>query len=47
MKAGQKKLDAKVRMQRTGKLLGTPCLVHDALVQELEELLGRENVAVR
>ena len=37
----------KIRCADTGKLLGTPCLVHDALVQELEELLGRENVAVR
>ena len=37
----------KIRCEDTGKLLGTPCLVHDALVQELIELLGQENVAVR
>ena len=37
----------KVRCVDTGKLLGTPCLIHDALVEELQELLGGENVAVR
>ena len=37
----------KIRCADTGKLLGTPCLVHDALIQELEELLGKENVVVR
>ena len=37
----------KVRCADTGKLLGTPCLVHDALVAELLELLGGENVVVR
>ena len=37
----------KVRCADTGKLLGTPCLVHDALVAELQELLGGENVVVR
>ena len=37
----------KVRCADTGKLLGTPCVVHDALVQELKELLGTDNVAVR
>ena len=37
----------KVRCADTGKLLGTPCLVHDALIQELEELLGKDNVVVR
>lgn len=31
----------------TGKRLGTRCLVHDALVRELEEWLGKENVVVQ
>ena len=37
----------KVRCADTGKLLGAPCLVHPALVDELRELLGAENVAVK
>ena len=37
----------KVRCADTGKLLGTPCLVHDALIRELQELLGPENVVVK
>ena len=37
----------KVRCADTGRLLGTPCLVHDALVRELQELLGAENVVVK
>ena len=37
----------KVRCADTGKLLGTPCLVHDALIRELQELLGAENVVVK
>ena len=37
----------KVRCADTGKLLGAPCLIHEALVAELRELLGAENVAVK
>ena len=37
----------KVRCADTGRLLGTPCLVHDALIRELQELLGAENVVVK
>ena len=29
------------------KRLGTKCLIHDALVRELQELLGGENVVVK
>ena len=36
-----------VKCADTGKRLGAPCLVHDALIRELTELLGEENVAVR
>ncbi len=42
---GQERLT--VRCADTGKLLVSPCLVHPALVAELEELLGRENVVVK
>ena len=31
----------------TKKRLGAPCLIHDALVQELTELCGAENVVVK
>ena len=34
-------------MRIPGKRLGTVCLVHPALIQELNELLGAENVVVR
>ena len=37
----------KIRCSDTGKLLGTPCVVHRALVRELTELLGAENVVVK
>ena len=37
----------KVRCADTGKLLAAPCLIHPALVAELEELLGQENVVVK
>ena len=37
----------KVRCADTGKLLGTVCQVHPALVDELRELLGEENVVVK
>ena len=37
----------KVRCADTGRLLGTPCLIHDALVAELRERLGEENVVVK
>ena len=36
-----------VKCEDTGKRLGTVCLVHPALIQELNELLGAENVVVR
>ncbi|MGM9577950.1 MAG: DNA polymerase III subunit alpha [Evtepia sp.] len=31
----------------TKRRLGTKCLLHEALIQELEELLGKENVVVK
>ena len=31
----------------TKKRLGAPCLIHSALVEELTELLGEENVVVK
>ena len=31
----------------TKKRLGAPCLIHSALVEELTELLGKENVVVK
>ena len=37
----------KVRCADTGKLFGTVCIVHRALVAELKELLGEENVVVK
>ena len=36
-----------VRCADTGKLLSTPCLIHPALVEELKELLGTDNVVVK
>ena len=30
-----------------GKRLGTSCVIHDALIRELQELLGEKNVVVR
>ena len=30
-----------------GKRLGTNCVIHDALIRELQELLGEKNVVVR
>lgn len=36
-----------VRCADTGKLLTTPCLIHPALVEELKELLGADNVVVK
>ena len=36
-----------VYFEDTGKRIGTQCLVHDALIGELQELLGAENVVVR
>jgi len=41
------KSPVKMRMADTGKLLGTQCLIHDALVQEMKEVLGEENVVVK
>ena len=31
----------------TGKRLGKSCLIHEALISELKELLGEENVVVK
>ena len=31
----------------TGKRLAAQCVVHPALVEELQELMGEQNVAVR
>ena len=31
----------------TKRRLGTKCLLHEALIQELEALLGKENVVVK
>ena len=36
-----------IRCADTGKLLSTPCVIHPALVEELKELLGGENVVVK
>ena len=36
-----------VYFEDTGKRIGTQCLIHDALIGELQELLGAENVVVR
>ena len=37
----------KMRIADTGKLLGTHCLNHPALIEECQEWLGNENVVVR
>ena len=37
----------KIRLADTGKLLGTHCLNHPALLQECREWLGNENVVVK
>ena len=37
----------KIRLADTGKLLGTHCLNHPALLQECQEWLGSENVVVK
>ena len=37
----------KIRLMDTGKLLGTACLLHRALVEELRTYLGEENVVLR
>ena len=36
-----------IRCADTGKLLSTPCVIHPALVEELREVLGAENVVVK
>ena len=36
-----------IRCADTGKLLSTPCVIHPALVEELREVLGSENVVVK
>ena len=36
-----------VKCEDTGKRFGAPCIVHRALIRELEEMLGQNNVAVR
>ena len=40
-------MPVKIRLADTGKLLGTTCMNHPALVQECEEWLGKENVVLR
>ena len=37
----------KIRVADTGKLLGGRCLIHGALLKELRETLGEENVVVK
>lgn len=37
----------KMRMADSGKLLGTNCLLHRALIQELKETIGEENVVIK
>ncbi len=37
----------KIRVADTGKLLGTKCLNHPALIEECQEWLGEENVVVK
>lgn len=37
----------KMRMADSGKLLGTACLLHKALIQEAKEVLGEENVVIQ
>ena len=37
----------KIRIADTGKLLGSRCIIHPALLRELEEYLGKENVVVK
>ncbi len=37
----------KIRVADTGKLIGTNCLLHDALIAECVEWLGAENVVVK
>ena len=37
----------KIRLADTGKLVGTHCLNHPALLQECREWLGEENVVVK
>ena len=33
--------------EREKKKIGTNCLIHDGLVMELEEMLGKENVVIK
>ena len=40
-------MPVKIRLADTGKLLGTTCMNHPALVQECEEWLGKDNVVLR
>ena len=40
-------IPVKVRMQDTGKLLGTTCMLHASLVRELKAYYGEENVVIR
>lgn len=37
----------KIRLADTGKLVGTACLLHQALVEELIETIGDENIVIR
>ncbi|MBU5627166.1 DNA polymerase III subunit alpha [Oscillibacter sp. MSJ-2] len=37
----------KMRMADTGKLFGTSCLLHRALLEELRETIGKENIVIK
>ena len=37
----------RIRVQDSGKLLGAKCCNHPALVQELVDVLGADNVVVK
>ncbi|MEG2037563.1 MAG: OB-fold nucleic acid binding domain-containing protein, partial [Ruthenibacterium sp.] len=41
------KTPVRMRMVDSGKLLGTQCLLHPALLQELRETVGEKNVVVQ
>jgi len=36
-----------IHFEDTKKSLGTKCLIHEALIKELREMLGAENVVVK
>ena len=39
--------NVRIRLTDTGKLIGTTCDLHTALVRDLEERFGKENVVVK